>query len=185
LLSFILKVHKRHKEGDTLTTMPRLPKPGSDEGTWGDILNNFLLQAHNSNGSLKPITTDSIANGTITDNDINSSAAIALSKLAVNPLSRTNHTGTQLMATVSDAGTAATKDIDTDSDLAANSDVLIPTQKAVKTQIDGLVNTYETLAQHDWTLPSGATAQNYPRYLPVSELSVNTFASGRLQHFGI
>jgi Pectate lyase superfamily protein len=33
--------------------MTRLPKPGSDSGTWGDILNDFLDQSHNSDGSLK------------------------------------------------------------------------------------------------------------------------------------
>lgn len=33
--------------------MARLPIPGSDDGTWGDILNDFLVQAHNSDGSLK------------------------------------------------------------------------------------------------------------------------------------
>lgn|GEM_PF-1588343 len=32
----------------------RLPVPGSDNGTWGDILNTFLDQAHNSDGSLRP-----------------------------------------------------------------------------------------------------------------------------------
>jgi hypothetical protein len=31
----------------------RLPTPGSDNGTWGDILNDFLLQAHSSDGSLQ------------------------------------------------------------------------------------------------------------------------------------
>lgn len=33
--------------------MPRLPKPGSDTGTWGTILNNFLEVSHNSDGTLK------------------------------------------------------------------------------------------------------------------------------------
>lgn len=33
--------------------MARLPKPGSDKGTWGDILNDFLKQAHNTDGTLK------------------------------------------------------------------------------------------------------------------------------------
>ncbi len=31
----------------------RLPVPGSDSGTWGDVLNDFLTQAHNTDGSLK------------------------------------------------------------------------------------------------------------------------------------
>lgn len=33
--------------------MARLPTPGSDNGTWGDILNNFLLVEHAANGKLK------------------------------------------------------------------------------------------------------------------------------------
>lgn len=33
--------------------MARLPQPGSDTGTWGNILNDFLLQEHNPDGTLK------------------------------------------------------------------------------------------------------------------------------------
>ncbi len=32
---------------------PRLPIPGQDDGTWGQILNDFLLVGHNNDGSLK------------------------------------------------------------------------------------------------------------------------------------
>lgn len=34
-------------------TMTRLPVPGSDDGNWGNILNDFLGQSHNADGSLK------------------------------------------------------------------------------------------------------------------------------------
>jgi beta-glucanase (GH16 family) len=34
--------------------MSRLPVSGSDSGQWGNILNDFLQQAHNDNGALKP-----------------------------------------------------------------------------------------------------------------------------------
>ena len=34
--------------------MPRLPKPGGDEGKWGEILNEYLSQAHRPSGALKP-----------------------------------------------------------------------------------------------------------------------------------
>lgn len=47
-----------------------------------------------------------IAAGVIVNADINSSAAIALSKLATDPLARANHTGSQLAASVSDFNTA-------------------------------------------------------------------------------
>lgn len=33
--------------------MPRLPKPGGDDGTWGQVLNDFLSVEHNDDGSLK------------------------------------------------------------------------------------------------------------------------------------
>jgi hypothetical protein len=33
--------------------MARLPVPGSDDGTWGDILNDFLAQQHNGDGTHK------------------------------------------------------------------------------------------------------------------------------------
>ena len=33
--------------------MARLPIPGSDDGTWGDVLNDFLNVEHNPDGSLK------------------------------------------------------------------------------------------------------------------------------------
>lgn len=66
--------------------MAQLPTPGSDEGVWGDKLNQFLRVEHNEDGSLK-IRTDntlsgSIADGSITDIKISSSAAIAPSKIA-------------------------------------------------------------------------------------------------------
>lgn len=33
--------------------MSRLPKVGGDEGNWGDILNDYLAQAHNPDGTLR------------------------------------------------------------------------------------------------------------------------------------
>lgn len=32
--------------------MARLPQPGSDSGVWGDVLNEYLLQTHDSTGLL-------------------------------------------------------------------------------------------------------------------------------------
>lgn len=37
--------------------MARLPQPGSDDGTWGNILNDFLGVEHNTDGTLKPSGT--------------------------------------------------------------------------------------------------------------------------------
>lgn len=44
--------------------------------------------------------------GSIVNNDVKSDAAIALSKLATDPLARANHTGTQTASTISDFNTA-------------------------------------------------------------------------------
>lgn len=40
--------------------MARLPEPGSDKGTWGAILNDFLSQSLSLDGSLKPIDQTSV-----------------------------------------------------------------------------------------------------------------------------
>jgi hypothetical protein len=57
--------------------MSRLPKVGGDDDSWGDVLNDFLGQAHNGDGSLKSnsvgapqlkpnaVTTSSIADGQV------------------------------------------------------------------------------------------------------------------------
>ena len=34
--------------------MARLPVPGADENAWGDVLNEYLLQSHGTDGSIKP-----------------------------------------------------------------------------------------------------------------------------------
>lgn len=49
--------------------MPRLPQPGGDDGTWGEILNEYLSQTLGGDGSLRPnsVTGDHIADGAITE----------------------------------------------------------------------------------------------------------------------
>jgi hypothetical protein len=49
---------------------------------------------------------DYLTNNPLDNNDISPSAAIALTKLAVNPVARTNHTGTQLANTISNFNAA-------------------------------------------------------------------------------
>ena len=63
--------------------MARLPQPGSDKGTWGEVLNDFLLQSHDIDGALK---ADSVDRTIIADNSIITAtvadSAITESKLA-------------------------------------------------------------------------------------------------------
>lgn len=42
--------------------MTRLPQPGADDGQWGEILNDFLSQSHNPDGSLKTLSQSQILN---------------------------------------------------------------------------------------------------------------------------
>lgn len=41
--------------------MARLPNPGSDDGQWGEILNEYLTQSHNADGTLKASAVDQAA----------------------------------------------------------------------------------------------------------------------------
>ena len=44
--------------------MVRLPQPGSDDGTWGDLLNEYLGVSHATDGSLKTSAVSSAGSGT-------------------------------------------------------------------------------------------------------------------------
>lgn len=48
--------------------MTRLPTPGGDKGTWGEILNNYLGQAHDANGNIKAgaVSGSAIQDGSVT-----------------------------------------------------------------------------------------------------------------------
>lgn len=45
--------------------MARLPVPGGDSGTWGTVLNDFLSQAHNADGTLKSASVSSAMDATL------------------------------------------------------------------------------------------------------------------------
>lgn len=55
--------------------------------------------------TLSAVGSAEITDGSIVNNDINTAAGIALSKLATDPLARANHTGTQLASTISNFDT--------------------------------------------------------------------------------
>lgn len=97
-----------------LASAPATPQPG---WIYYDTTLNKLRVCTNATGPVwvnldgsdipdSTVTSAKIADGAIMNIDINGSAAIALSKLATDPLARANHTGTQLASTVSDFNTA-------------------------------------------------------------------------------
>jgi hypothetical protein len=53
--------------------MARLPQPGSDNGTWGDILNDYLSQTLKPDGTLKD---DSVTNAAIAADAVNATSIV-------------------------------------------------------------------------------------------------------------
>ena len=70
--------------------MARLPKPGSDQGKWGEILNDYLSQSHTDTGTFKD---SSVGNAQLQTNSIGTSQlqdnSITTPKLADNAISTT------------------------------------------------------------------------------------------------
>lgn len=54
--------------------MARLPIPGSDQGSWGQILNDYLSQAHGADGNIKP--------GAVSEAHLDSATAAKLNVVA-------------------------------------------------------------------------------------------------------
>lgn len=59
--------------------MVRLPTPGSDHGTWGEILNEFLLQSLKTDGTLQEnvVTSNNIAPNSVTNTALATNAVNA------------------------------------------------------------------------------------------------------------
>lgn len=66
--------------------MARLPQPGGDENTWGDVLNDFLSQTHNADGTLKSSAVTSAGAVTTTGNQtISGTKTFTTSPIVPNP----------------------------------------------------------------------------------------------------
>lgn len=63
--------------------MSRLPISGADDGVWGLILNDFLLRAHNADGSIRPIDMSQVKNLSAAIDSINASLNTKLSQADV------------------------------------------------------------------------------------------------------
>ncbi len=131
--------------------MARLPVPGADNGKWGDILNEFLLQAHGSNGTLKDnsvtnnvlaphaVTTASIASNAITAAAI-ADGSITEQLLDTNVRTKLNAASGGVVHT-SDTSTAPMAFVVDEDDMSSDSATKIPTQQSVKAYVDANTNT--------------------------------------------
>jgi len=89
--------------------MPRLPQPGKDNGQWGDILNDFLSQSHDTDGTLKPgsiaeskldsatrtklnATSTGLVDGSVTTQKL-ADTSVTVAKLAPNTVSAAGLSG--------------------------------------------------------------------------------------------
>ena len=57
-----------------MATTHRLPIPGKDDGVWGEILNDFLSQAHTSDGSL---AANTVSTAVLQDNSVTASKIVS------------------------------------------------------------------------------------------------------------
>ena len=82
--------------------MPRLPQPGGDKGTWGTVLNEFLAQAHNTDGSLKDIPQATVTGLTSSLAAKADTSAIPTTpaQVGAEPVGLSNDTKTSLSTTI-------------------------------------------------------------------------------------
>lgn len=154
--------------------MSRLPNPGSDSGTWGNILNDFLAQVHKNDGSLKDdivtsaaiapdaVDANAIADGSITEVLLDSAVQTKLNAAGGTPDWATITNKPAVIAAGADqatarasigAGTASTKtdvglgNVDNTSDANKNAAIATLTNKT----ISGASNTITNIAQSSVT----------------------------------
>ncbi|HEY5668085.1 MAG TPA: hypothetical protein VIR03_02855 [Candidatus Saccharimonadales bacterium] len=90
--------------------MTRLPIPGSDDNQWGSILNDYLSQAHNADGSLK---ANSVGSGQIQD------GSLPKTKLDASTQASLGKADTSVQSVVGQTGTVTGAQIAADSSLRA------------------------------------------------------------------
>lgn len=155
--------------------MARLPQPGSDNGTWGTILNEYLQVEHNNDGTLKLRDQNLFAKKSdlATKADTSSLAPIATSG------SYTDLTNTPTIPDISTKADITYVDTKTDAkvdkvagkQLSANDYTT-----AEQTKLAGIAANAEVNVQSDWNITDSASdayIKNKPTIPTVPVTSVN------------
>ncbi len=129
--------------------MSRLPTPGSDNGTWGTILNDFLGVSHAADGTL---SSNVVSNANIAD------GTIALGKLATSVQTSLGKADTALQSVTK--ASVGLGNVDNTSDV--NKPVSTATQTAINTAVAGTTAVY-ILAPADPDPTTGSPAGLYFR----------------------
>jgi hypothetical protein len=113
---------------------PRLPIPGSDDNTWGQLLNGFLNIAHNSDGTLKTSSIGS-GGGALTTNNLSDlqSATSARGNLGLGTAAVKNVGTTSGTVAAGDDGRIS--GAIQASSLTAKGDLLVATSAGVTTRL--------------------------------------------------
>jgi len=118
--------------------MPRLPIPGSDQGSWGEILNDYLAQSLNSDGTLK---SGVVAGGNIQDNTVTETKLDAAVRTKLN--AGGGSTGVSSVNTRTGAVTITKADVGL-SNVNDTSDASKPVSTAVQAALAGKADTGHT-----------------------------------------
>ena len=151
--------------------MARLPQPGGDSGNWGEILNEYLSQAHNGDGSLKNIPQSKVTNLTTDLTTIQNTLTTKVDTSALATKLNTADLDTQTAAKIAD-DTSATAGALTASTAQA---MRKPTQPLVGAQSisDGLTAPVLT----GWTVSTPVTGLSEPD-TSAAVTAFNTLSGG-------
>ncbi len=180
--------------------MARLPVPGSDTNTWGDVLNDFLVQAHNTDGTIKDTgiiaakADDSTVIHNAGDETIDGIKTFTASPIVPTPTTGTQATNKTYVDSVASAGapdaTTLTKGIvQLAGDLAGTAGA--PTVPGLATKADQSVltaHTSDTTDAHDASaisfVPTGTVAATDVQAAIVevaSEAAANNYTDEQAQ----
>ena len=158
--------------------MPRLPQVGSDDGSWGQILNDFLTVEHNTDGTLKQASTISQAasDASTALTTVNSKYTKPPSGIPKTDLSTTVQTSLDLADTTA---TTAIKTIVAGTNLTVdNTDPINPVVNATTTPIPDATTTTKGIIQLSGDLAGTATSPSVTKINGVAVSGVPTVGQG-------